>query len=260
MKIAVIIPAGGSSTRFGARNKLAEDLGGRPLLLRTVEFFTKREDIQEIVVVGPSEYFSDFKERFGPALGFHGVKIVAGGSTRTESVTQGLAVVSSEVDFVMVHDAARPALNDELLDRILLASNSYNAVIPALPLSGTIKRAQTQGTNIADEDAVVDSILGAESQTTVDAFQVQETIERAGLWEMQTPQCFSLSLLKRGYAQENIENCADDAQVIENLGEAVYLIEGDSRNIKVTTPSDYNLVKAILGVKGSSERPAHKRF
>ena len=94
MKIAVIIAAGGSSARFGTRDKLAEDLGGRPLLLRTVEFFTKREDVQEIVVVGPATDFEDFKERFGPALSFHGVKIVSGGATRTQSVSNGLDIVS----------------------------------------------------------------------------------------------------------------------------------------------------------------------
>lgn len=260
MKIAVIIAAGGSSARFGTRDKLAEDLGGRPLLLRTVEFFTKREDVQEIVVVGPATDFEDFKERFGPALSFHGVKIVSGGATRTQSVSNGLDIVSLNTDIVAIHDAARPAVDNELFDKLILACNTFDAVIPALPLTGTVKRAETQGTTISDEDAIADSILGSSTQHSVNAFEVQETIKREGLWEIQTPQCFSLSLLKQGYAQENIQNCTDDAQVIEKLGEPVYLVEGDSRNIKVTTPSDYKLVKAILNVTGLTERPAHKRF
>jgi len=260
MKVTVIIPAAGESTRFGARDKLAEDLGGRPLLLRTVEFFTKREDVHEILVAGPCNSFEVFKERFGPALSFHGVSIVKGGSTRSQSVKNTLDIVSEDTTLVVVHDAARPAITSWLFDKLLLASKEFSAVAAALPISGTVKRVEESSATVADEDAIADSILGSDCQATVHAFQITETVNRSGLWEMQTPQCFELSLLKRAFAQEDIDSCTDDAQVVEKLGERVYVVEGDSRNIKVTTPEDFKLVKAILGVKGAQERPAHKRF
>ena len=260
MKVAVIIPAAGESARFGSKDKLAEDVGGRPLLLRTVEFFTKREDVHQIVVAGPPKSFSDFKEKFGPSLSFHGVTILEGGSTRSQSVKNALEIISDDISLVAIHDAARPAISDWLFNKLLLASNEFSAVSAALPINGTVKRTNSTSATVADEDAIADSILGTSSQATVDAFQIIDTVDRAGLWEMQTPQCFELSLLKRAYAQESIESCTDDAQVVEKLGEPVYVVEGDSRNIKVTTPADMNLLKAILGVKGAPSRPAHKRF
>jgi 2-C-methyl-D-erythritol 4-phosphate cytidylyltransferase len=260
MKLAVIIPAAGGSTRFGSKDKLDEDLGGRPLLLRTVEFFTKREDVSEIVVAGSAKDHEGFKDRFGAALSFHGVKIVKGGATRTQSVAKALDVISDDITHVAIHDSARPAITNNLFDRVLLASKNFAAVAAALPISGTIKRVCSTPSTVADEDALVDSILGTSSQVTIDAFQISETVDRTELWEMQTPQCFELSLLKRAYKQDNLNSFTDDAQVVENLGEPVYVIKGDSRNIKVTTPSDIHLAKSILGVKGAPERPAHKRF
>jgi 2-C-methyl-D-erythritol 4-phosphate cytidylyltransferase len=260
MKIAVILPAAGKSARFGTRDKLAEDLGGRPLLLRTVEFFTKREDVTEIIVVGPQNSMDSFNERFGPALSFHGVTCISGGATRTESVRNALQVISPACDLIVVHDAARPAITNDLFDRVLLASKDFSAVAAALPINGTVKRAQEIPTTVADEDAVADSILGTSSQAIAEGYRVVETVDRTGLWEMQTPQCFALSLLKRSYAQDDIAACTDDAQVVEKLGEPVYLVNGDSRNIKVTTPEDLQLIKTILGVKGAPDRPAHKRF
>jgi 2-C-methyl-D-erythritol 4-phosphate cytidylyltransferase len=113
---------------------------------------------------------------------------------------------------------------------------------------------------VADEDAIADTILGDTSQAKVEAFEIVETIDRSGLWEMQTPQCFHKSVFQRAYSADSISSCTDDAQVIEKLGEPVHVVVGDSRNIKVTTPADLQLIKAILRVKGAPDRPSHKRF
>jgi len=261
MKIAVIIPAAGQSSRFGTKDKLAEDLGGRPLLLRTVEFFTKREDVVEIVVAGPAHDFEAFNLRFGAALSFHGVHIVKGGLTeRWESVKNALEHITTNVDRIVVHDAARPALTNTLFDRLLIASKELNAVALAVAITGTVKRSTNDPVTIGDDDAIADSILGTSTQEQVTAFQVQETIDRTNLWELQTPQIFEPSLLRRGYDQSSLVGVTDDAQVIEKLGVPVFLIDGDNRNIKVTTQADLQLVKALLGVKGEKQRPAHKRF
>jgi 2-C-methyl-D-erythritol 4-phosphate cytidylyltransferase len=260
MKIAAILPAGGSSSRYGNRDKLAEDLGGRPLLLRTVEFFTKREDISEIVVAGPCDRFDEFHDRFGPALSFHDVTIVEGGTTRCDSVSNAIRCLSVDVDRIAIHDAARPALFNSLFDKLLLASNEYPAVAAAIRIHGTLKKAESTPNVIGDTDAIADAILGTSTQSSVNAYRVIETIDRASVWEIQTPQIFEPALLQRAYEQPNLQECTDDAQVIEKLGEPVHLIEGDSRNMKVTTPSDFKLMKSILGIKGEQERPAHKRF
>ena len=151
MKIAVIIPAAGKSTRYGKKDKLAEDLGGRPLLMRTVEFFTKREEITQIIVVGPPHDFGAFKERFGAALSFHGVIIVEGGKERWESVRNALEVVQDDIDRVAVHDAARPALSNDLFDQLMLATQTRDAVAAALPITGTVKRATTVKQTIGQE-------------------------------------------------------------------------------------------------------------
>ena len=260
MNLTILIPAAGKSTRYGSRDKLAEDLGGRPLLLRTVEFFTKREDVKEIVLAGPEDTFEDFQERFGPALSFHGVKIVQGGSSRCDSVSCALNALDEDPDRIVIHDAARPALKNSLFESMLLASKEFLAVAAALPIYGTIKRVAPTPVSIGDQDAIADAILGESSQSKIDAYEVMETVDRAELWELQTPQIFEPALLRRAYAQSNLQDCTDDAQVVEKLGEPVHLIQGDSRNIKVTTQSDLNLVSSILQIRGERERPAHKRF
>jgi len=260
MNLGVIIPAAGNSSRFGT-NKLAEDLGGRPLLLRTVEFFTKRDDVVEIVVAAPPDAIEAFRERFGPALSFHGVTIVAGGRTgRWESVRNALHEMTTSVDRIAIHDAARPAITNDLFDRLLLACKEVDAVAAAIPVTGTLKKVVDESMTITDDDAIADSILGTASQATVEAHRIEKTIDRTCVFEMQTPQIFEPSLLRRGYEQTDLTGVTDDAQVIERLGESVYLVKGDTRNIKVTTPEDLKLIKAILGVKGENRRPAHKQF
>ncbi len=260
MKIAVIIPAAGSSNRFGDRDKLAEDLGGRPLLVRTVEFFTKREEVDQIIVAGPPNDMDAFKERFGPSFAFHGVLIVEGGQERGESVNNALSSLKKGIDRVAIHDGARPAISDSLFEKLLLACGQLNAVAAALPIAGTVRRTTTDRRTIGEEDDIADAIFGDTGRSTVEVFQVDKTIDRSHLWEMQTPQIFSVDLLIRAYKDAAWQNATDDAQLIEAIGEVVHLVQGESRNIKVTTPSDLKLIKAILGVKNAPQRPAHKRF
>lgn len=261
LSVGIIIPAAGSSSRYGEKDKLAEDFGGRPLLIRTVEFFTKREEVNEIVVAAPPSSIDAFKDKFGPSLSFHGVQIVSGSDAdRWESVQKAISSISQNVDRIAIHDAARPGISNTLFDRVLLASDSFNAVAAAMPITGTVKRVSENAATIGDDDDIADSILGASTQTKVIAHPIKETISRDGLWELQTPQIFEPSLLQRAYKQEELAGVTDDAEVVEKLGEPVHLVEGDSRNIKVTTPDDLANVKAMLGIKGERVRPTHKRF
>ena len=261
MQVAVIIPAAGASSRFGDRDKLQEDLGGRPLLIRTVEFFTKRDEVSQIIVAGPPASMSGFRERFGGQLSFHGVELVEGGADhRWQSVKAALESVDSTADCVAVHDAARPALSGGLFDRLLLAASALPAIVPAIPISGTMKVVGDVSIEVCDEDAVADAILGASSRKTVEAFPIERTLDRHGHWEAQTPQVVATELLQRAYDQADLEGITDDAMAVERLGEPVHVIPGERSNIKVTHREDVDLIRAILGIKKEPPRPVHKRF
>jgi 2-C-methyl-D-erythritol 4-phosphate cytidylyltransferase len=263
MQVCAIIPAAGRGTRFGQSDKLSQDLGGRPLLMRTVELFAKREEVKSIVVAGPPESFDEFVKRYGATLSFFGAQVVKGGTTeRWETVKNALASVPDECTHVAVHDAARPATSNSLLTRIFEAARQFDAVIPVVPVRATIKRISQQSIDAkaAEEDAAADLILGDEGKVVIKTWEIEETLQRDRVVEVQTPQVFAINLIRRAYGQTNLSGATDDAQLVERLGEKVYAIEGESTNIKVTGPGDLQLVRAILGVKAPEERPVHKRF
>lgn len=263
MNVCVIIPAAGRSERFGNQDKLAQDLGGRALLLRTVEIFAKRDEVRTIVVAGPPDDFERFRDTFGPTLGFHGVTLIEGGTQeRWETVKRAIEVVPAEVTHIAIHDAARPGTSQELLNRLFQAAQTLPAVVPAIPITATVKRVSGETLEIdeAEEDAVADAILGDEGKVKVPTHTVIETVDRSNLVEVQTPQVFEANLLRRAYAQDDLSGATDDAGLVERLGETVHVVDGEVTNIKVTTRADLNLIRAILGVKPPAERPVHKRF
>jgi 2-C-methyl-D-erythritol 4-phosphate cytidylyltransferase len=263
MNVGVVIAAAGHGTRFGASQKLDQDVGGRPLLLRTVELFTKRDEVRTIVVAAPPDKLDEFKLKYGPSLGFHGAAIVAGGREfRWETVRNALADIPPACTHIAVHDAARPTVSRQVLDRLFEAAGSLPAVVPAVRITATVKRLSPETIDVADRagDAVADAILGEAGRPSLSASAIVETVDREGLVEVQTPQVFEAELLRRAYAQEDLGGATDDASLVERLGEPVYAVEGDVTNLKVTTPGDLKLVRAVLGVRPPTERAAHKRF
>ncbi len=269
MNVCVIMPAAGRSRRFGASDKLSQDLGGRPLLLRTVEVFAKRDEVRSIIVAGPPgtdeepDAFTAFRDKYGPTLGFRGARVVEGGrSHRWETVRNALAEIPADATHVAVHDAARPGVSDALLDRIFECAATLPAVVPSLAIQATVKRVTDVEEEIqpAEDDAIADAIFGSAGKITVKARTVQETVDRTHLVEAQTPQIFDARLLARAYAQDDRDGVTDDASLVERLGETVYVVEGDVMNFKVTTPADLRLMRAVMGVRPPAERPAHKRF
>ncbi len=267
MKVCVIIPAAGSSSRFGESDKLSQDLGGRALLIRTVELFAKREEVSWIIVAGPVEpagVFAAFKEKYGPTLGFHGAKIVEGGRIdRWETVKNALAEVPEEATHIAVHDAARPGVSKEVLDRVFEAAGTLSAVVPAVEIGATVKRLAADVEEVVpeeDDDGIADLILGEVGKTKIKTREVVETVDRKNLVEIQTPQLFEVDLLRRAYAADDLSGATDDASLVERLGEKVHAVKGDVRNLKVTTPADLKLMRAVLNVKPPAERPVHKRF
>jgi len=261
MRICAIIPAAGASRRFGAGDKLAQDLGGRSLLLRTVELFTKRDEVTSIVVAAPPDDLDGFREKYGAPLSFHGVRIVPGGRVeRWETVKLALAAVPDDATHVAVHDAARPGASDELIDRVLEAAKVHPAVIPGLTVTSTVKRVSEATVSAAEDDALASAILGDAGREGTSARLVEATLPRDRLVLVQTPQVFEVDLLRRAYAEADPSGTTDDSMVVERLGERVVVVEGDPRNIKVTTPDDLALIRSILGVRPPADRPVHKRF
>jgi 2-C-methyl-D-erythritol 4-phosphate cytidylyltransferase len=260
MRVCVIIPAAGASSRYaaagGLRSKIDEDLGGRPVLQRTVELFTNVDCVHAIIVAGPAEGFDEFVARHGDKLGLLGVKLCRGGRAhRWETVKAALALVPAEATHIAVHDAARPITPPELIERVLSAAESHPAVIPAIDVPDTIKRASAA---VADQTIdPFDAILGVGAKASYR--RIEGTIPREGLVLVQTPQVFEAGLLRRAYGQADLSS-TDDAGLVERLGEAVVMVEGDPRNLKITRPADLQAVRLLGGFKGPAERAVHKRF
>jgi len=262
MNVCVIIPAAGRSSRFAGGDKLGQDLGGRALLLRTVELFTKRDEVRSIIVAAPPDGMEEFGMRYGAQLGFHGVQIVEGGRVeRWETVRNALAAVPEDATHIAIHDAARPCTPMDLLDRVFEAAQLLDAVIPVTPIHATVKRLGAEVVAAAEADPIADMILGdVPEETKPSAQRIAETIDRRGLVAVQTPQVFTAALIRRAYAETKLDGATDDAQVVERLGADVWTVDGDPRNIKVTTNSDLELARALLRVPPPAERPVHKRF
>lgn len=269
MKIALLIPAAGASRRYagagGLRSKIDEDLGGRPVLQRTIELFVKHEAVgplvSAIVVAGPhdAEAFAEFKDKYADRLGLLGCTITPGGVThRYETVRNLLAKTPEDCTHVVVHDAARPCTPPELVEKVVEMARRFPAVIPAVEVSDTLKRVVATEEAEGEDDAAA-RILGVSAAEGPKLRVVEKTLDRRGVHAVQTPQVFRADVLRRAYAQPNLDS-TDDAALVERLGERVVVVDGDARNIKITKPVDLLLARAILGVKPPEGRPVHKRF
>ncbi len=280
-QFAVIIPAAGLGKRFAgeadqsgdalehtsqpAINKIERELAGRPVFLRSIELFAARSDVSQIVVAVNPDAVDAFKFKYEDRLSVYDVSIVAGGRTeRWETVQRALDAlddIAPDCTHVAVHDAARPLTSDAVIDRVFRAAARFDAVIPAMPVSGTLKRVtelslNENGVNSggADRESAdpLDAIFDDAPRESHDAPRVvQETIDRTNVVEVQTPQVFEKALLKRAYArivagQVDVKTITDDAGLIELMGHRVAVVEGDVMNLKITRPADLDLAHAIF--------------
>jgi 2-C-methyl-D-erythritol 4-phosphate cytidylyltransferase len=222
--VAAIICAAGASSRFGGKRKKAfVDVAGRAVFLRSVELFSNRSDVKQVLLGISSEDEELVSVKWGPNLKFFNVQIFLGGSERFDTVIKGMELIKDDIDLVAVHDACRCCVTEEIIDSTITAAANSGAAIPACPVTATIKQVKS---NV-----------------------IIKTVERAGLYEAQTPQVFSASLLEKAY--ENLKSLdkskiSDDSQLIEALGHKVTIVEADSSNIKITRQSDIAVAEAIL--------------
>ena len=224
-KFAVILPAAGKSLRFGDKNykKPYAPLGDRAVWLHTAERFIHRSDVCQTIVVIAEEDRESFHAKFGANLAFLDIEVTIGGAERSDSVAAALKKLRPEVEYVAIHDAARPCVDEKSIDAVFAAAVQTGAALLATPIVATLKRATP------DEPPAV-----------------AETTSRNGLWAAQTPQVFERSLIERAYATATDEPATDDAQLVERLGEPVRLVEDSALNIKITSRSDLRLAELIL--------------
>jgi 2-C-methyl-D-erythritol 4-phosphate cytidylyltransferase len=217
MSTVAVVPAAGSGERLAAgAPKAFVNLGGRPMLEHALEGLRNSGVVDSVVVAVPPKRTDQAKLVFGGDA-----VIVAGGADRTESVRLALAAVG-DAEFVLVHDAARALTPPALIARVVAALKSgHPAVVPALPVSDTIKAVDANGV-----------VLG--------------TPERSGLRAVQTPQGFQTQVLRRAYERATAGGFTDDASVVEATGTPVQVVAGDPLAFKITTPNDLLLAEALL--------------
>ena len=219
-KCGAVIVAAGSASRMGGIDKVMAPLGGEPMIARTVRAFQECDAVSQIVIVTREDLILPINSL---CKEFPKVKaVIAGGKTRQESVANGLNALDKEMKLAAIHDGARPLITWQLIDWVIRAANTYGTAAPAIPVKDTIK--------------------------TVEGGIVVNTPERSKLRAVQTPQVFDIDLLKGALlkAYQDGAEVTDDCSAVERLGMKVKIVEGDEKNLKVTTPMDLKIAEMLL--------------
>ena len=219
-RCGAVIVAAGSASRMGGIDKVMATLKGEPMIVHTVRAFQTCDAIAEIVIVTRPDLILPITRL---TSGFDKVTtVVAGGSSRQESVSLGMNALSDKCELAAIQDGARPLVTRQLIDRVVRAAHAYHAAIPVIPVKDTIK--------------VCNSAL------------VVSTPDRSTLRAVQTPQVFDFDLLRGALkkAAEDGAEVTDDCSAVERLGMSVKTVEGDERNLKVTTPFDLKIAEMLM--------------
>ena len=222
-RCGAVIVAAGSASRMGGIDKVMAPLGGEPVILRTVRAFQETDAIREIVIVTREDLIMPVSDL---CAGLDKVKaVVVGGGSRQESVWLGLNALSKGMELAAIQDGARPLVTPELIDRTVRAAHSYGAAAPAIPVKDTIK---------VEKSGLIES-----------------TPDRSHLRAVQTPQVFDIDLLRGALqkARDDGAEVTDDCSAVERLGMKIRLVEGEERNLKVTTPLDLKIAELLLEEK-----------
>jgi len=220
---SAIIAAAGSSQRMAGEDKLFVEICGAPVLYHTLAAFQNCNLIKEIIVVARNDSFELIGELCEKYSLVKVAKIVEGGSTRLESVMNGVYAASKKSQLIAVHDGARPCVDEDVIERAVIAATKWHAAAPAVPIGSTVKRVEDR--------------------------RITETVDRRDLVEIQTPQVFATEIIKAALTnaiRESID-ATDDCMAVELIGFPIHITEGSSKNIKLTTQDDLFVAEAILG-------------
>lgn len=212
---SVIITAGGTSSRYGNKNKLLELIDDKTVIEHSVSAFLGFEEVTEIII--PTN--KSIKDEIEHLLTDSRIKIVEGGDSRQESVYKGLQEVKNE--YVIIHDGARPLVQEGVISQVMDLVKIKNAVSVMTKTTDTIKEVDENG-------------------------RIIKTIDRAKLYNTQTPQAFKTTLIKEVHEKLKNYNFTDDASMLEEEGIPVYIVIGSYTNIKITTKSDLDFAKLYI--------------
>jgi 2-C-methyl-D-erythritol 4-phosphate cytidylyltransferase len=213
--VAVVIPAGGVGTRFGGRlPKQFVRLGRVPIVTATISCFVRHPGVAAIVVAAPAAHVERTRRTLSTPGRRVPLTVVSGGPTRQDSVWLAMQAVPDGVEIIVVHDAVRPLITRRLVEEVVGAAAESGAAICALPVAETVK-------------LVRDGL-------------VEKTLDRSGLWSVQTPQAFRADLLREAHEKARRDGVVgtDDAMLVERLGHPVRVVRGLVENVKITTPDD----------------------
>ena len=221
MKVCAIIPAGGQGTRMGGTvPKQFQALRGKPILHYTLRTLQESGLIDSLILVVPEKELentrTDWLER-PPVV----KQVVVGGEKRQDSVFNGYQALPTDTDIVLVHDGVRPFLSREMIQETIHTAEKFGAAITAIPVHDTLKQVDDSGL-------------------------VQRTVEREGLWRVQTPQAFRYDLLGEAFRNADSFYGTDEAALIEHLGQEVRVVDGSEWNLKITRPEDLVLGESIV--------------
>ena len=257
-RFAVIIVAAGKSQRFtGQRSGLElltskkpfTRLMGRAVWVHSAERFSHYPEVQQIILVVSPEDRQEVARKFQAEIALYGFELADGGTERFLSVENGLKQVKSNLDYVAIHDAARPCISDQDIRRVLDEAVRSQAALLAVPVVGTIKRARkTSQQDPADVKSLrkkQEFVFGEKSEPPR---QIETTVPRENLWEAQTPQVFQKTLLQKAFEKRGTFVPTDDAQLVEHLNHLVTLVPSSPLNIKITSPMDLQIAEKYLEI------------
>lgn len=214
-KFSVIIPAGGTSSRYGGGNKLLEKIKDKTVIEETVSKFLGFDEIDEVIIPANISIMEELEELFQDSK----IKLIQGGNTRQKSVYNALNVVKN--DYVLIHDGARPLIRKDIISCVLDAAVDKGAVSVMTKTTDTIKEVDETG-------------------------RIIRTIDRSKLYNTQTPQGFKTSIIKEAHEKLKDGNFTDDSSMLEYLGIPVYIVNGSYTNIKITIKSDLDFAKLYI--------------
>jgi 2-C-methyl-D-erythritol 4-phosphate cytidylyltransferase len=229
-RIAAILPAAGLGTRMGVETpKQFLELGGEPLVIFTLRRLAACSAITDFILATRADELAFLEDRVSRARIGRPARVVHGGETRQQSVANALAQVAPETEIVMVHDAVRPFVTVEQLDRLILEARERGAVILGIPAIDTLKEVKR-------------------ASLPEDVARITATIPRERIVLAQTPQAFRYGILREAFARAEADGvtASDEASLVERLGQDVYVVLGSERNLKITRPSDMDLARFYL--------------
>jgi len=222
---SVVIAAAGSSQRCKGEDKLFYNINNKPVLVHTIEVFQNCAFVDEIIVVTRQDNLEKVAGMCHQNKFKKVSKVILGGETRTESVFNGVFAVSKKTKFIAIHDGARACIDSDIIERTLIATAKHHAAAPGIKVVSTLK--QTDG------DVII------------------KTVDKADLVEIQTPQIFREEIIKAALTKviKKSITVTDDCMAVEILGLPVHIVEGSSKNIKITNIDDLQIAKGILSLR-----------